>query len=380
MPPNRVRQLPRQPSSTPYRAPLNLPRRRGPQLDVYTRTKITTLRLEGLKYKEIHARLPHIPFGTIASTCYLENKRENNTTSPRSGRPRKISEDDRDRMFEAIYGNPRTKIEDLMDACDCQVYRQSIWRLLKEANMRKWRCMYRPELTDEWASKRLQWALTWQNLTPEEWKLRLYWSDESTVERGKGARQEWTFTRPKYQAETRDVQTFSYKGVKQMFWAAFSGCGRRTGLIPLYPPVNEEGEIVGGINRWVILELYQSVLPTLINGNENAVFMQDNAPVHTAYVVRDWLRDQDFEVMVWPPHSPDLNPIENLWALLKAKIYELHAELHTMPDNDDTLEYLVACAQEAWSEIDLSILENLAITMPHRVKEIIDNKGWYTSY
>ncbi|KAJ5260507.1 hypothetical protein N7478_012112 [Penicillium angulare] len=165
-----------------------------------------------------------------------------------------------------------------------------------------------------------------------------------------------------------------------MFWAAFSGCGRRTGLIPLYPLVNEEGEIVGGINRWVILELYQSVLPTLINGNENAVFMQDNAPVHTAYVVRDWLRDQDFEVMVWPPHSPDLNPIENLWALLKAKIYELHAELHTMLDNDDTLEYLVACAQEAWSEIDLSILENLAITMPHRVKEIIDNKGWYTSY
>lgn len=105
MPPNRVRQLPRQPSSTPYRAPLNPPRRRGPQLDVYTRTKITTLRSEGLKYKEIHARLPHIPFGTIASTCYLENKRQNNATSPRSGRPRKISEDDRDRMFEAIHSD-----------------------------------------------------------------------------------------------------------------------------------------------------------------------------------------------------------------------------------------------------------------------------------
>ena len=27
--------------------------------------------------------------------------------------------------------------------------------------------------------------------------------------------------------------------------------------------------------------------------------------------------------MEWPPHSPDLNPIENLWALLRAAIYKV---------------------------------------------------------
>jgi transposase len=31
--------------------------------------------------------------------------------------------------------------------------------------------------------------------------------------------------------------------------------------------------------------------------------------------------------MYWPPYSPDLSPIENLWPLLKAKIYELHPEI-----------------------------------------------------
>ncbi|KAJ5267693.1 transposable element tc3 transposase [Penicillium angulare] len=108
--------------------------------------------------------------------------------------------------------------------------------------------------------------------------------------------------------------------------------------------------------------------------------MQDNAPVHTANVVKDWLREQPFEVMEWPPHSPDLNPIENLWALLKTKIYDIHPELHTMPDNDETLKHLVSYAQEAWSEIDLSVLENLAETMSNRVQEIIENDGWYTSY
>lgn len=162
-----------------------------------------------------------------------------------------------------------------------------------------------------------------------------------------------------------------------MFWAAFSGSGRRTGLIPLF---GDPDSPRGGVNRFIILELYQRVLPTLMNGVEDAIFQQDNAPVHTAHVVRDWLADQEFQVMNWPPYSPDLNPIENLWALLKAKIYELHPEIRGMPDNEETLQFLIDIAQQAWSMIDTSILESLAITMPHRVQQVIDNDGWYTSY
>jgi len=150
-----------------------------------------------------------------------------------------------------------------------------------------------------------------------------------------------------------------------MFWAAFSGSGRRTGLIPLFgsPDIPR-----GSVNRMVILDLYQRVLPTLLNGIEGAIFQQDNAPVHTARIVREWLAEQDFEVMAWPPYSPDLNPIENLWALLKAKIYEIHPEMKEMADNEETLDILINAAQEAWSELDTDMLDNLAITMPNRVK------------
>lgn len=379
MPVNRVRSLPR-PRDRPYpllpcqRAPLNPPRRRQ-ELDVYTRTQITTLKSNGFSYREIASKYPTIPIGTIKSTVNREKTRIKNETSPRSGCPRKLNENDKERLLDAIDENPRVKSDDLLAEVDLKVCRQSIWRLLKECNLRKWRVLKRPELTDEHARKRLVWARANQHRTPDMWRL-VFWSDESTVERGKGARQEWTFTRPKDQIAAQDVQTYSYKGVKQMFWAVFSGSGRRTGLIPLFPI----DEIGGGINRWVILETYQRVLPTLINGVEGAIFMQDNAPVHTAYVVRDWLNEQEFEVMVWPPHSPDLNPIENLWALLKAKINELRKDLNTLPDNDETLEILVETAQQAWSEIDLSILGNLADTMPHRVQDILDNNGWYTSY
>lgn len=161
-----------------------------------------------------------------------------------------------------------------------------------------------------------------------------------------------------------------------MFWGAFSGDSRRTGLIPLFGDPNSER---GGVNRFVINDLYRRILPTLIS-NENGIFQHDNAPTHTAVIVRETLQELGLEVMDWPPHSPDLNPIENLWALLKAKIYELRPDLIHMGNNDNTKAILVETAQQAWSELELRHLVHLSETMPHRVEAIIESSGWYTPY
>ncbi len=47
--------------------------------------------------------------------------------------------------------------------------------------------------------------------------------------------------------------------------------------------------------------------------NADSIFMHDNAPIYTARLVKNWLEEQAFEVMIWPLYSPNLNPIENLW-------------------------------------------------------------------
>ena len=54
--------------------------------------------------------------------------------------------------------------------------------------------------------------------------------------------------------------------------------------------------------------------------------MHDKAPVHTAQAVQGAFEELGTEMMVWPPHSPDLNPIENIWTLVKT-IYKLCPEL-----------------------------------------------------
>ncbi|KAJ5783167.1 hypothetical protein N7457_004941 [Penicillium paradoxum] len=213
------------------------------------------------------------------------------------------------------------------------------------------------DLDEEKVIKRLRWARRYEHFTPEDW-ARVFWSDECTVERGIGVRQEWTFIRRKDQCRLHQVQGLPYKGrqVKQMFWAAFSGAQRRSGLILLLGGPEPER---GGVNRFVIRDLYTRNLPILL-ANEGSIFQHDNAPTHTAYVVRDALREMGIEVM--------------------AEIYKIRPDLLDTRNNDETKAIFAETAQIAWGRLDLDHLKHLSDTMPRRVKAIIESEGWYTSY
>ncbi len=50
------------------------------------------------------------------------------------------------------------------------------------------------------------------------------------------------------------------------------------------------------------------------------IFQQDLAPAHTAKNTKSWLNDHGVGVLDWPAHSPDLNPIDNIWGIVKRKM------------------------------------------------------------
>jgi transposase len=209
-------------------------------------------------------------------------------------------------------------------------------------NKRKWRQRNRPKITQAHADARLAWAIEHQAYSLIDWH-KVSWSDECSIERGIGVKPVWTFTRPCDQVLNKDIHPVrgSGKGVRKMLWAAF-GSNRRTGLVPLD---GDPEAPRGGVTSWVISEVYRAFLPDImVEGGE---FMHDGAGPHRGHIVLDFLRQLDIQVMKWPPYSPDLNPIENLWALVKAEIYRLYPELEIAPDTEATLDLLVQAAQEA---------------------------------
>jgi len=100
-------------------------------------------------------------------------------------------------------------------------------------------------------------------------------------------------------------------------------------------------------------------------------FQQDNDPKHRAYIIRDWLHTNGITVLDWPPYSPDLNPIENLWAVLKVKI---------SARQPTTTAQLAHYIKEEWFSLPVSLCVRLVQSMPHRCEKLLQYRGYITKY
>ena len=113
---------------------------------------------------------------------------------------------------------------------------------------------------------------------------------------------------------------------------------------------------------------YEGVLPSI---EEGLIFMQDNAPCHSSKATREYLGSINLPIMPWSAQSPDLNPIENVWNIIKVAVAKRN------PKNVDELDKFM---KEEFSNIGPNILKKLVESMPRRIEAVINAKGYATKY
>jgi len=120
-------------------------------------------------------------------------------------------------------------------------------------------------------------------------------------------------------------------------------------FLKLGPIVPLKGSVTGNI-----LSTY--AVPTLKafsrQTRKKFIFQEDNAPVHTSKIAREFLYSQNIEVLQWPAQSPDLNPIENLWAAVEVEIRKHNPQ----PSSVGELEKVV---KDIWKKVYRDLVQIL---------------------
>lgn len=111
-------------------------------------------------------------------------------------------------------------------------------------------------------------------------------------------------------------------------------------------------------------------------GISSWVLQQDNDPAHKAAqaTISKWNSQHKSSISLllnWPPNSPDLNPIENIWAWMDAKLDALGCK---------TFEEYQQAVANTLKAVPSSMIANLFNSMPKRMEEVIRLGGDKTRY
>ena len=160
--------------------------------------------------------------------------------------------------------------------------------------------------------------------------------------------------------EEHFVQTVKHQA-KKMFWGCFSINGPGV-LVPVEGMMNSKAYLP------IIERKVSTKLSTL---HPQAISQQDSAPCHKAKIITNCFKRMTITVLDWPGNSLDLNPIKNLWSIVKNR----------RKMDCTTKIKLIEAVIHVWFHDEIKkICKTLVLSMKKRVKSVLENKGGHINY
>ncbi len=344
---------------------------RSKELSLSVKQAIIRLKKQNKPIREIAKTL-----GVAKTTVWNILKKKERTgelsNTKRPGRPRKTTVVDDRRIIFLVKKTPFTtvgQIKNTLQEVGVCVSKSTIKRRLHQSEYRGFTTRCKPLVSLKNRKARLEFAKRHLKKASQFWN-NILWTDETKINlyQSDGKRRVW---RRKGTAHDPKHTTSSVKngGGSVMAWACMAASG--TGSLVFIDDVTADKS--SRINS----EVFQAILSAHIQPNASEhigrrfTVQMDNDPKHTAKATKEILKGKKWTVMQWPSHSPDLNPIEYAFHLLKTKLKG------KCPKNKQELKTV---AVEAWQSITRDDTQRLVMSMRSRHQTVIDCKGFATKY
>ena len=330
---------------------------RGKSLDSQQTHEIAKMLAEGTKTIDIAKKL-QLDHRTVKR--YL-NEGVADGRAGKSGRKKALNKRDVTNLKISLSKMPYDTSKNIfLDAHVKNLGRTARCRYLKTiGSIRK--PLRKPKLTTQHCQKRMEWAkknikTAFQNVL---------WTDEcrATLDGPDGWAKGWILNGQKGKVLVRRQQG----GVGVMFWAGIVG-DQLVG--PFRVP---EGLKMNSDSYCAFLE--ENLVPWLEEQNlrrrRSIVFQQDNAPSHASKYTTAWRESYGLTAdryMPWPANSPDLNPIENLWSIIKQKVY---AGSHQFDSKEDLWDAIVSASQS----VEPATIKALTASVDSRLVKLLQSNG-----
>lgn len=332
-----------------------------------TKKEVIMLLSEGLSEREVAKKV------NISNFSVNKIRNETSLVIPKSkgGRISKLST--RDKLFcvRQVTKNKKKGAMEVQKALknDLQidVSTSTARRALKISGITTIVKPKKPLLSQKNVKERLHWAKVHKYWTIDDWK-RVIWSDETKINRFGSDGMHFAWKREGDSLQPHHVkQTIKHGGGSIMVWGCITYDG--PGFLTKIDSILDKD-----LYKTILNDELQHTISWYEYNQEKIIFQHDNDPKHTSALVKSYLEQQPYQVLNWPSQSPDLNPIENIWSMLKKRLF------HCYDSPPSGMNDLWERVQEQWNNISVEDCRNVIESLPKRCQDIIKKKGYWIDY